>query len=49
MQTITKNKFVSPSTAGTTDWARLGILVSMIFFSASNQIIKMIVAFLFVY
>lgn len=47
MQTITKNKFVSPSTAGTTDWARLGILVSMIFFSASNQIIKMIVAFLF--
>lgn len=33
MQQLTQNKFVSPTTAGTMDCARLGVLVSMIFFS----------------
>lgn len=47
MQTITKNKFVSPTTAGTTDWARLGILVSMLFFGGSYPLVKMLVAFVF--
>lgn len=47
MQTITKNKFVSPTTAGTTDWARLGILISMLFFGGSRPFIKMVVAFMF--
>ncbi len=45
MQTITKNKFVSPTTAGTADWARLGILTAMLFFGNSSPIIKMLVAF----
>lgn len=47
MQTITKNKFVSPTTAGTTDWARLGILIAMLFFGGSRPLVKMLVAFLF--
>ncbi|MGN6711185.1 MAG: ABC transporter permease [Anaerocolumna jejuensis] len=46
MQTITKNKFVSPTTAGTTDWARLGILIAMLFFSGSSSFVKMLVAFI---
>ena len=29
MQQISRNKFVSPTTAGTMDWARLGILISL--------------------
>jgi iron complex transport system permease protein len=46
MQTITKNKFVSPTTAGTTDWARLGILIAMLFFGNSSPFVKMLVAFI---
>src|SRR5699024_1699272 len=34
MQQLTRNKFVSPTTAGTTEWAQLGILLGMIFFPA---------------
>lgn len=45
MQTITKNKFLSPTTAGTADWARLGILIAMLFFGNSSTMIKMLVAF----
>lgn len=47
MQQITQNKFVSPTTAGTMDSARLGILVSLILFSASSTMTKMIVSFIF--
>lgn len=47
MQTITKNKFVSPTTAGTTDWARLGILAAMLFFGGASPMVKMLVAFVF--
>lgn len=32
MQQMMQNKFVSPTTAGTMEWAKLGILISMIFF-----------------
>ncbi|MBK1993844.1 iron chelate uptake ABC transporter family permease subunit, partial [Campylobacter novaezeelandiae] len=32
MQQITQNKFVSPTTAGTMDCARFGILISLVFF-----------------
>lgn len=45
MQTITRNKFVSPTIAGTTDWARLGILFAMLFFSGSSSIVRMLSAF----
>lgn len=47
MQQLTQNKFVSPTTAGTMDWARLGILVAMIVFTQASTIERMFVAFLF--
>lgn len=47
MQQLSRNKFVSPTTAGTLDAARLGILVSLILFTAASTIEKMIVAFIF--
>ncbi|WIV13404.1 ABC transporter permease [Proteiniborus sp. MB09-C3] len=47
MQQITQNKFVSPTTAATIDSAKLGILVSLIIFSAANTFTKMIVSFVF--
>lgn len=46
LQTIMKNKFVSPTTVGTIDWARLGILVAMLFFTNASPLVKMMVAFL---
>lgn len=45
MQQITRNKFVSPTTAGTEDSAKLGILVSMLLFATASPLVKMIVAF----
>ncbi|MFE5472862.1 ABC transporter permease [Bacillus safensis] len=47
MQSMTRNKFVSPTTAGTMDWAKLGILVAMLVFTHVNPLIKMGIAFLF--
>ncbi|MFT4402211.1 petrobactin ABC transporter permease YclN [Bacillus sp. SW14] len=47
MQQITRNKFVSPTTAGTVDWARLGILISLLLFTSASPLIKMLVAFVF--
>lgn len=47
MQQLTRNKFVSPTTAGTMDSARLGVLVSMILFGAATPLVKMLVAFVF--
>lgn len=47
MQQISRNKFVSPTTATTVDSAKLGILVSMIVFTNSTTIEKMIIAFIF--
>lgn len=37
MQQLTRNKFVSPTTAGTTEWAQLGILIGLIFFPAISM------------
>lgn len=45
MQQLSKNKFVSPSTAGTLDAARLGILVSMMLFTSASALQKMVVSF----
>src|SRR5699024_7604667 len=42
MQQMMHNKFVSPTTAGTTEWYKLGILISMIFFPQENISIKLI-------
>jgi len=45
MQQLARNKFVSPSTAGTMQSASLGILVSILFFSSASVIQKMLIAF----
>ncbi len=47
MQQLSRNRFVSPTTAGTLDSARLGILVSMMIFTAASPLQKMLVAFVF--
>ncbi|MBP1156255.1 MULTISPECIES: ABC transporter permease [unclassified Paenibacillus] len=47
MQQLTQNKFVSPTTAGTMDAARLGILVSLLIFTSATPLQKMLVAFVF--
>src|SRR5690625_1340926 len=47
MQHVSNNKFVSPITAGTLDSARLGILVSMMFFTGASPLIKITVSFAF--
>lgn len=47
MQQLTRNKFVSPTTAGTMDSARLGILVSLLIFTTASPLQKMVVAFIF--
>lgn len=45
MQQLTRNKFVSPTTAGTMDSARLGILAALMLFPAATPMQKILVAF----
>ncbi|RBW68786.1 ABC transporter permease [Bacillus taeanensis] len=45
MQQLSRNKFVSPTTAGTMDSARLGILAAMLLFPEAGMFEKMTVAF----
>ena len=47
MQQISRNKFVSPSTAATMDSAKLGVLVSMIFFTSASIFQRMMLSFVF--
>lgn len=47
MQSLSRNKFVSPTTAGTMDSARFGVLVSLLLFTSASPLQKMIVAFIF--
>ncbi|KGX86188.1 ABC transporter permease [Pontibacillus litoralis] len=47
MQQLSRNKFVSPTTAGTMSSAQFGILIAMIVFPAAGMLSKMTVAFLF--
>ncbi|MBY0222231.1 ABC transporter permease [Mammaliicoccus sciuri] len=47
MQQLSRNKFVSPTTAGTLDATRLGILVSMLMFTNATLFEKMAVSFAF--
>lgn len=47
MQQLSRNKFVSPTTAGTDDSARLGILVALMLFSSASSLEKMLIAFVF--
>ncbi|KAA6224783.1 MULTISPECIES: ABC transporter permease [unclassified Campylobacter] len=47
MQQLTQNKFVSPTTAGTMDCARFGILIALVFFGSNSFIVQGIIASLF--
>ncbi|SES67287.1 iron complex transport system permease protein [Salinibacillus kushneri] len=47
MMQLTRNRFVSPTTAGTMDSARFGILISMMVFTSASPLQKMLVAFVF--
>ncbi len=47
MQQLSRNRFVSPTTAGTLDSARLGILVSLIVFTSASPLQKVSIAFVF--
>ncbi|MGL4741593.1 MAG: ABC transporter permease [Sarcina sp.] len=47
MQHISNNKFVSPTTSATIDSAKLGVVMSMIFFSTVTMWEKMIMGFVF--
>lgn len=47
MQQLTRNKFVSPTTAGTMDWARLGVIIAIVLFSSAGIVVKILFAFVF--
>lgn len=47
MQSLSRNKFVSPTTAGTLDAAKLGIVVSMVFFTSAGYMEKILFSFTF--
>ncbi|MCY8046616.1 ABC transporter permease [Bacillus haynesii] len=47
MQQLTRNKFVSPTTAGTMDWARLGVIIVIVLFSSAGIVVKILFAFVF--
>ncbi|TCV87905.1 ABC transporter permease [Testudinibacter aquarius] len=44
MQQLTRNRFVAPTTAGTMDSARLGILLAIILFPGTSMLTKTIIA-----
>lgn len=47
MQSLSRNKFVSPTTAGTLDATKLGVLISMMFFTNVSYFQKISFAFIF--
>ncbi|MDQ0159345.1 iron complex transport system permease protein [Alkalibacillus salilacus] len=47
MQQLSRNKFVSPTTAGTMDSARLGILVSLLVFTSASPMLQALTAMVF--
>lgn len=47
MQSISSNKFMSPSTSGTTDAAMLGVLMAYLFLKNQTHLVQMVFAFLF--
>ena len=49
MQLLTQNKFVEPTTTGTTEWAGLGLLVALYFIPNSSLTVRMIVAVIFAF
>ncbi|WP_421083032.1 ABC transporter permease [Rothia nasimurium] len=49
MQMLTQNKFVEPTTTGTTEWASLGLLFMLYFFPAATLLQQMVAAILFAF
>lgn len=49
MQAISRNKFMSPSTSGTTDAAAFGILLAFIFLNEQPGIVQTLFAFVFAF
>jgi iron complex transport system permease protein len=49
MQQMTQNKFVSPTTAGTLEAAKMGLLIFFIYTSAAGMALKLLSAFLFTF
>lgn len=44
MQMLTQNRFAEPTTTGTTEWAGLGLLASMVFFPDASILVRMAIA-----
>src|SRR5690625_539705 len=44
MQMITQNKFVEPTTAGTSQWAGLGVLVTLLLWPGAPPMVRMVLA-----
>src|SRR5699024_3269281 len=49
MQLMTQNRFVEPSTTGTTEWAGLGLIVVMVLMPDSSILTRMVVAIVFAF
>lgn len=49
MQQMTQNKFVAPTTAGTLEAAKMGLLIILLFVPAAGTAMKMLLAFLFTF
>ncbi|WP_294081710.1 ABC transporter permease [Proteiniphilum sp. UBA5384] len=49
MQQMTQNKFVAPTTAGTLEAAKMGLLIFLIFIPTAGAALKMLFAFLFTF
>nr|NLD41419.1 iron chelate uptake ABC transporter family permease subunit [Actinomycetales bacterium] len=49
MQLLTQNRFVEPTTTGTTEWAGLGLMATMIVVPNSPILLRMVVAVVFAF
>ena len=49
MQLLTQNRFVEPTTTGTTEWTGLGLLFSLILFPHSSVLVKMVISVFFAF
>lgn len=49
MQLMTQNRFVEPSTTGTTEWAGLGLLVTMLLIPGAGIVTRMVGAVVFAF
>ncbi|WP_288832858.1 ABC transporter permease [uncultured Corynebacterium sp.] len=49
MQMLTQNRFVEPTTTGTTEWAGLGLLTTLVFAPHASILVRMVVAVIFAF